>query len=349
MGKLPKGFKVGTSWFSFMPVEANFPSRMNVTLITLDVSRTRFSRAVRAAPSKPYTPREEDLWSPFPHACGQKPTDKFAAVFTKNAFPGAPIRVGRKRVQEKYLQAIVVNNKVLDPALGSQQSSRSHADDEVCGGRLSLLWRFQISNVSPGGGLADGGVDDAEKVCAAVAKELGLPSASYVLPSSTGVIGWRLPFQSIIDSIVRCPCPGLPCLFRTLAGGDVAQSHPSTHAAYAEYPAACPCLAACPAERGEDAAVVEHRACRQGHRHDRPLPQDPVGHGGGRHGGRHREGRRHDRAQPRHHAGLHPDRHRRAEGHAAKVAERVRRAELQLHQRGQRHEHVGHRGAGVVG
>jgi hypothetical protein len=36
-GKLPKGFKVGTTWFSFMPVEANFPSRMNVTLIALDV------------------------------------------------------------------------------------------------------------------------------------------------------------------------------------------------------------------------------------------------------------------------------------------------------------------------
>lgn len=106
------------------------------------------------------------------------------------------------------------------------------------------LWRFQISNVSPGGGLADGGVNDAEKVCAAVAKELGLPSASYVLPSSTGVIGWRLPFQSIIDSIVRCPCPSLPpCLFRASAGGSVAQSQSSTHAAYAEYPAACPCLA----------------------------------------------------------------------------------------------------------
>lgn len=61
----------------------------------------------------------------------------------------------------------------------------------------------QISNVSPGGGLPDGGVGDAEEVCAAVAKELGLPSASYVLPSSTGVIGWRLPYQAIIDGMVR--------------------------------------------------------------------------------------------------------------------------------------------------
>lgn len=51
--------------------------------------------------------------------------------------------------------------------------------------------------------MPDGGVGDAEKVCAAVAKELGLPSASYVLPSSTGVIGWRLPYQAIIDGMVR--------------------------------------------------------------------------------------------------------------------------------------------------
>lgn len=63
----------------------------------------------------------------------------------------------------------------------------------------------QISNVCPGGGGGDGGVGDAEKVCEAVAKEMGLPSASYVLPSSTGVIGWRLPFQAVIDAVVGHP------------------------------------------------------------------------------------------------------------------------------------------------
>ncbi len=136
IGDLPQGFKVGTSWISFTPQEANFPSRMNVTLIALDA-----------------------------------PTDKFALAFTKNAFPGAPIRVGRKRIEEKALQAIVVNNK--------------------------------ISNVCPGGGGGDGGVGDAEKVCTAVAEKLGLPSGSYVLPSSTGVIGWRLPFQAVIDAVPR--------------------------------------------------------------------------------------------------------------------------------------------------
>lgn len=43
-GSLPKGFRTGTSWISFIPVEANIPSRMNVTLIVLDV-RTPSRRA----------------------------------------------------------------------------------------------------------------------------------------------------------------------------------------------------------------------------------------------------------------------------------------------------------------
>lgn len=45
-------------------------------------------------------------------------------------------------------------------------------------------------------------MNDAEKVCAAVAEKMGYPSASYVLPSSTGVIGWRLPYQAVIDAVV---------------------------------------------------------------------------------------------------------------------------------------------------
>jgi hypothetical protein len=43
-GKMPRGFRCGTSWISFTPVEANFPSRMNVTLITLDVRTLALDR-----------------------------------------------------------------------------------------------------------------------------------------------------------------------------------------------------------------------------------------------------------------------------------------------------------------
>jgi glutamate N-acetyltransferase/amino-acid N-acetyltransferase len=92
-----------------------------------------------------------------------QPTPDFAAVFTRNAFPGAPIIVGRRRLDAETLGAIVVNNK--------------------------------ISNVC-----APGGVETSEQICAATAKHLGL-SSSQVLPSSTGVIGWSLPADAIIASL----------------------------------------------------------------------------------------------------------------------------------------------------
>ena len=47
------------------------------------------------------------------------------------------------------------------------------------------------------------GVADSELVCEAVADALDLPGgASTVLPSSTGVIGWRLPAKDLAESVV---------------------------------------------------------------------------------------------------------------------------------------------------
>jgi glutamate N-acetyltransferase / amino-acid N-acetyltransferase len=125
---LPTGFKVGTTRFSFTPREAPKPAKMTLTLIALD-----------------------------------QPTDAFAAMFTKNAMPGAPVIVGRKRLGGDTLGAVIVNNK--------------------------------ISNVC-----APGGVETAERICAAVAEQLGIRS-EQVLPSSTGVIGWSLPEQEIIAQL----------------------------------------------------------------------------------------------------------------------------------------------------
>jgi glutamate N-acetyltransferase/amino-acid N-acetyltransferase len=122
---LPKGFRVGTTRFDFMPKEAPKPAKMTLTLIALD-----------------------------------QPTPDFAAMFTKNAFPGAPVIVGRKRLAGPTLGAIIINNK--------------------------------ISNVC-----APGGVETSERVCVETARLLGLP-ATAVLPSSTGVIGWGLPSDDII-------------------------------------------------------------------------------------------------------------------------------------------------------
>jgi len=93
------------------------------------------------------------------------PTSSFAAMFTSNLFPGGPVIIGKERLKNSdFLQAIVVNNK--------------------------------ISNVCPGG-IGDGGAGDSDSVCQYVAEALGLPSKTMVFPSSTGIIGWRLPLEAI--------------------------------------------------------------------------------------------------------------------------------------------------------
>ena len=92
-----------------------------------------------------------------------RPTTAFAAMFTRNAFPGAPVVVGRRRLAEPRLGALVVNNK--------------------------------ISNVC-----APGGVEAAERICAEAARRLGI-APSEVLPSSTGVIGWRLPVEPMAGAL----------------------------------------------------------------------------------------------------------------------------------------------------
>lgn len=126
---LPRGFRVGTTRFEFAPVELpTKPAKMTLTLLALD-----------------------------------RPTADFALVFTRNAFPGAPVIVGRQRLAAPALGAVLVNNK--------------------------------ISNVC-----APGGVETAEALCQALASELSMP-ASAILPSSTGVIGWRLPFEPMVRAL----------------------------------------------------------------------------------------------------------------------------------------------------
>ena len=126
--RLPLGFRVGTARLEFTPVEAPRPARMALTLIAVDA-----------------------------------PTPSFAAKFTRNAFPGAPVIVGRDRLSGPRLAAWVVNNKVSN----------------VC---------------------APGGVEAAEEVAAAAARLLGVAERE-VFPSSTGVIGWRLPVKPMIEAL----------------------------------------------------------------------------------------------------------------------------------------------------
>jgi glutamate N-acetyltransferase/amino-acid N-acetyltransferase len=92
-----------------------------------------------------------------------RPTPSFAMMLTRNAFPGAPILVARQRLAGARLGAVVVNNKVSN----------------VC---------------------APGGVEAAERVCAAAGRALGI-AGEEVLPASTGVIGWRLPADAMVEAV----------------------------------------------------------------------------------------------------------------------------------------------------
>jgi len=134
---LPPGFSVGADKLSFVPKELGgtkqFPMRLS--LIALE---------------------------------GGKATKTYAAVFTKNAFPGAPIKVGKAMVASGAAVAgVLINNK--------------------------------ISNVQPRGG----GTRDSETLCRKAAELLGLPAGSSILPASTGVIGWSLPVPEMLDCLPR--------------------------------------------------------------------------------------------------------------------------------------------------
>ena len=141
---LPEGFRAGTTALEFVPVEVPKPGRMKLTLLALE-----------------------------------RPTDAFAFKFTRNAFPGAPVLVGRRRLDGPALGGIVVNTKVAN----------------VC---------------------APGGVEAAERVAAEAARLLGY-APHEVLPSSTGVIGWRLPVEAMLAALPRAAAALQPGSIRSAA------------------------------------------------------------------------------------------------------------------------------------
>src|SRR5690242_13226949 len=75
-----------------------------------------------------------------------------AAMFTLSRFPGAPVVVGREHIAGGFAQALVINSKNANVAMGKP------------------------------------GIDNAREMCRLVAGELGIKERD-VLPFSTGVIG----------------------------------------------------------------------------------------------------------------------------------------------------------------
>ena len=93
-----------------------------------------------------------------------------AAVFTRNRVPGAPVTVGRRHLRGGLLKAIVCN--------------------------------AGISNVCTGAA----GIADAEATCKTLAEALTPPldpplDPRMVLPSSTGIIGHRLPMDRLLPGV----------------------------------------------------------------------------------------------------------------------------------------------------
>jgi len=90
-------------------------------------------------------------------------TESFAAVFTRNCFPGAPILINKERLSQNSLRGVLINNKV--------------------------------ANVS-----TTDGKKDAEQLLEILAQEMGT-SASQFFCASTGVIGWKLPVDEMGNKI----------------------------------------------------------------------------------------------------------------------------------------------------
>jgi glutamate N-acetyltransferase/amino-acid N-acetyltransferase len=87
-----------------------------------------------------------------------------AAMFTRNRFPGAPVIVGRKHIADGFTQALVINSKNANVAMGQQ------------------------------------GIDNAIEICRMTGSELAVDPYD-VLPFSTGVIGRPLPMDKIRNGL----------------------------------------------------------------------------------------------------------------------------------------------------
>lgn len=92
-------------------------------------------------------------------------TDSFGGVFTKNKFPGHPIIHGRNLLKSPYSQGVLINNK--------------------------------ISNVR-----CNGGLESIDTILDELTTEFKL-GKDLIFSSSTGIIGWKLPVNSIVKSIPK--------------------------------------------------------------------------------------------------------------------------------------------------
>ena len=168
---LPKGFRCGTASLSYRPPE-------------LAASADGLFEA-------------QDATMTVTLLVPDAPTPRYAAVFTRNALAGAPVVVGR---------GLIPPQQAAGEGGGDGEASNVDAQGEA-----RTLGAIVINNKVANVNLA--GIDDALAVTAAVEDALGLGDGGgdggeegrpFVLPCSTGVIGWRLPVGAMCaDAVPR--------------------------------------------------------------------------------------------------------------------------------------------------
>lgn len=116
-----------------------------------------------------FFPKERPVQKPLPMKLNllwlDEPTDSFAGMFTRNAFPGAPVLLGRTLLDQPRSRGILINNKVAN-----------------VGGPTALA--------------------DARDLQARGATLLGCePGELFV--ASTGIIGWSLPVPAMLEALPK--------------------------------------------------------------------------------------------------------------------------------------------------
>lgn len=145
---LPEGFRVGTTRFDFTPLEVSKPSKMTLTLITLD-----------------------------------SPTADFALMFTKNSFPGAPVIIGRHRLHEPRLGAIFVNNKISNVcAPGGDQAA-----ERLCAAAAQALG-FIPTEILPSSTGVIGWQLPVDAMLAEIPKVVAALRPESILPAAEGIV-----------------------------------------------------------------------------------------------------------------------------------------------------------------
>ena len=124
-----------------------------------------------------FKPAERPVDKPLPMnlsmLCLDKSTSVFAGVFTRNKCPGAPVLIGRKMLDNSSVRGVIINNKIAN----------------VC---------------------TSTGVEDAQAIVKAAAAAAGADISEF-FPSSTGIIGWKIPVKEMTDKV--------PELYSALKGG----------------------------------------------------------------------------------------------------------------------------------